>query len=320
MANGIILSLGSVNADFQVRVDQQPGSTTTMLAHDFVRLSGGKAANVAYLAQRLGIPASLIARVGDDILKEQALRPLQDAGIDLTFVRVAENTSTGVSMIAVPPGGKKHIILAANANDVWKQADRNEIQLAVRQAPPGSVLVTDYEVSPFIVEQAIIAARERNFPIILDPSPTDRVDQQLLSKINYIVPDASETEELTGIIPDSVDNAVSAARELIDRGVEVACIKLSEGGCVVAKHKTTLHVPPVAVEVSDTTGAGDAFAGALAVAVLEQRTLPEAACFATAASLAATTGYGSQPAYPSRERIQHLFDQVRANIQTIDKS
>ena len=317
MAQSIILSLGSVNADFQVRVNQKPGATTTMLAHDFVRLSGGKAANVAYLARRLGIPALLIAHIGDDELGEQALRPLQEMGIDLTYVKKLNGISTGVSMISVPPDGKKHIILAPNANDDWKQSDKEEVRQAIEHAPNGSVLVVDYEVPPFIVEQAINTAHDKGFSILLDPSPADRVDQKLFSRISYISPDASETEDLTGIRPDSVENAVEAAQKLLDKGVKTAIVRMEEGGCVVMDADTTMFIPPVQVEVADTTGAGDAFAGAFAVAILEQRSLRSAACFASAASLLSITAYGSQPAYPSMEKIHSLLDQVSAGIKTI---
>ncbi|PRY06422.1 ribokinase [Pontibacter ummariensis] len=313
MAQGIILSLGSVNADYQVRVDQKPGSTTTMLGHDFLRLSGGKGANVAFLARRLEVAASLIAHVGNDDLKEQALGALRDMGVDLSHVRAIDQVATGVSMIAVPKDGKKQIILAPNANDAWQEEDSEEVAAAIQQAPAGSVLVVDYEVAPFIVDSAIQAAHEKGFRIILDPSPTDRVNRDLFAKLHYLVPDASETEGLTGIRPDSVDKAAQAARQLLEQGLETVLVKLEEGGCLAANEGTCLHVPPLPIDVVDTTGAGDAFAGALAVAVLEKRPLQEAACFASAASLATTTGYGSQPAYPDRDQIRHFY------AQTIDK-
>ena len=317
MAQGIILSLGSINADFQVRVDQPPGSTTTMLGHHFRRLSGGKAANVAYLARRLGVPATLLARVGNDELREQALQPLREMGVDLSFVRAVDGASTGVSMIAVPPDGKKTIILAPNANDAWEERDGNEMERAIREAPAGSVLVADYEVAPFIVERAIRAARERGFPVVLDPSPTDRVEARLLAQVDYLLPDASETEGLTGITPDSPESAARAARQLLEKGAKTVLVKLEGGGCLAMSREVTLHVPSVPVEVVDTTGAGDAFAGALAVAVLEKRPLPEVACFAAAASLATATGYGSQPAYPSREGIGHYYDQIIAKTRQL---
>lgn len=316
-SKGIILSLGSVNADFQVRTGQKPGSTTTMLAHDFARLSGGKAANVAFLARHLDVPALLMARIGKDDLGEQAMGSLEKTGVDLRYVSRVEDASTGVSMIMVPPDGKKHIVLAPNANDAWKDADREEVRQAIMQAPEGSVLVADYEVPPFIVEEAILTAYDKGFQVLLDPSPVDRIDSGLFSKISYLSPDASETEDLTGIKPDSVENAVQAVRKLAEKGVKTAIVRLEEGGCVIMSEKETFYVPPLKVEISDTTGAGDAFAGAFAVAVLEKRDLREAACFASAASLLSITAYGSQPAYPEREKINELIDELKSKIRNI---
>ncbi|MFD2515217.1 ribokinase [Pontibacter locisalis] len=317
MTQGIIISLGSINADFQVRVDKDPYQTTTMIGHDLQRLGGGKGANVAYQAHLLGASATLIGRVGNDDLKEQALKPLREMDIDLTYVRAVDGASTAVSMIAVPPNGKKKIILAPNANDVWVEEDKDEVRKAILQAPEGSVLVADYEVAPAIVEVAINAAQEKNFTVILDPSPTDRVDKRLFEKINYLIPDASETEGLTGTAPASLEKAVSAAHKLLDQGVKNVLVKLEGGGCIAANKEITFHIPAIPVEVVDTTGAGDAFAGALAVAVMEKRPLKEAACFASAASLVAVTGFGSQPAYASRERVEHYFDLTIDKIEEI---
>lgn len=302
-----ILSLGSVNADFQVRIPHRPEVSETLLAHDFVRLGGGKAANVAYLARRLGVDATLLARVGDDALKEQALQPLRDVGVNLTHVRVVEGSPTGVSMITVPPDGKKGIVLASNANDRWYQTDTAEVREVIESAAAGSVLVVDYEVPPSIVEGAVEAAHACSLPIILDPSPADRVEREPLAKVNLLVPNTSEAKGLTGISVDSVDDAVRAARRLLERGVERVGVKLSGGGCVLASRDSVFHIPALPVEVVDTTGAGDAFAGALAVAVLEGRTPLEAACFAVAASHLTVTGYGSQPAYPTREELEEPY-------------
>lgn len=319
MAQGQIIALGSVNADFQVRVDRRAEPSETLIAHDFMQLSGGKAANVAFLARRLGAPATLIARVGNDALREQALDPLREIGVNLDHVRAVDGKPTGVSMISVPPDGNKGIILASNANDSWIEDDLAEIDEVIKGAPDGSVLVVDYEVAPFIASRAIKAAHDRGLHIILDPSPTDRVDQDLFSLINYIVPDAPEAKELTDIEIDSVEHAVRAGQLLVERGIETACVKLKDGGCVLVSQDKHIHVPPVSVNVVDTTGAGDAYAGALAVAVLEGRSLPDAACFATAASHLAVTAYGSQPAYPTREQLDAFLPRLVANAHDITK-
>ncbi|MDF5706707.1 MAG: ribokinase [Nostoc sp. S4] len=310
MHQGIVISLGSVNADFQVRVDRRPDLSETLVAHDFLQLSGGKAANVAYLARKLDATALLIARVGDDALADQAIQPLREIGVDLRYVHAVLGKATGVSMITVPPDGKKGIILAGNANDDWADEDVAEVGAAIRDAPLDSVLVIDYEIPPFIVEGAIATAHERDMPIILDPSPAQRVDAKLFPQVTYIVPDAGEAKKLTGITIDSVDNAVQAAHHFVEQGVKNACVKLEDGGCVLVNRDMTLHVPSIKVDVVDATGAGDAFAGGLAVAVLERRSLQDAACFATAASHAAVTKYGSQPAYPTRSQLNALFEKL----------
>jgi len=310
MRHGWVIALGSVNADFQVRVDRRPDLSETLLASDFLQLSGGKAANVAYLACKLGHSARLIAHVGDDHLAHQALKPLQDIDVDLQYVRKIQHETTGVSMITVPPNGQKGIILAANANLAWTEDDVEIVQEAIASAPIGSVLVVDYEVTPFIVEAAIQFASEQNIPIILDPSPADRVNQDLFAKVTYLVPDAGEAEKLAGYEVDSVKQAVQAAQYFEKKGVKNACVKLKDGGCVLVNHEQTLHIPPVPIDVVDTTGAGDAFAGALAVAVLERRSLQDAAFFATAASHVAVTRYGSQPAYPNCSEINAMFERL----------
>lgn len=311
MSQGVVISLGSINADFQVRVDRQPDlSKGVLLAQDFVRLGGGKAANVAYLARQLGISTRLIGHVGEDDLKEQALRSLREIDIDLQYVQTVAGQPTGVSMIAVPPDGKKGILLASNANHQWSKDDVAKVSAAIETAPTGSVLVADYEIAPFIVNHSILTAHECGIPVILDPSPVEHVDQSLFSQITYIVPDAQEAKQLTGIAIDSVDCAIEAGRYLVKQGVENAIVKLKDGGCVLVNSEQVLHVPPTPVDVVDATGAGDAFAGGLAVAVVEGKSLLDAICFATAASHAAVTQYGSQPAYPKRSQVTALFEQI----------
>ncbi|MDX1541451.1 MAG: ribokinase [Geminicoccaceae bacterium] len=318
MTDPVILSLGSVNVDFQVRVERQPEVGETLLAHDLIRLSGGKAANVCMLARKLEHPAVLLAQVGDDPLADWALGPLRDAGVDLSQVGRVEQAMPGISMIAVPPDGKKMIILAPNANGAWGEPDAVRVERAIGQAPARSVLVVDYEVPPFVVARAAASARERGFRVVLDPSPADRVDPEVLPSIDVVVPNPKEAEGVTGVRIDGVGTAREAGAWLLERGAGAACIKLADGGCVAVDKETAVHVRPLPVEVTDTTGAGDAFAGGLAVALLEARPLREAVCFATAASHVAVTGYGSAPAYPERRELLRLFEELRTQAVTLE--
>ncbi len=312
-----ILAVGSINADFQARVDRPLAAGGTLTAHDFVRLSGGKAANIAVLAQRFGISAQLFGCVGGDDLREQALDPLRKAGIDLSHVFTADACFTGVSMIAVAPDGSETIVRAGNANDAWTERMLEALTTSIAEAPDGSVLVVDFEVSPQAAMRAAEAAHRRGLRLVLDPAPPARVDPAVFPLTHAITPNPAETAALTGIRIDHAKAAGQAARELAGRGVHMACVKLPKGGCVFSCAGTLTHIPPVPVPVIDRTGAGDAFAGALAVALLERRPPLEAACFAVAASHVAVTAYGSQQSYPTREDVEALLPALARNARPL---
>jgi len=314
ICRGKILSLGSINADFHMRTKLQPERNEMLHASDFARLGGGKAANIAYLASRLGKATQLFAHTGDDDLAEQAMAPLRDSGVDVSGIKKIKNAHTGVTMITVPPDGKKSILMAANANGFWCQDDVAPVLLAIRSAESGSVLVADCEIPVFIVEQAMRTARQCDIKTILDPAPAERVTDALLKLTDFIALNAGEAKTLTGIECEDVASAMDAGNCLLERGVAVACIKLADGGCVVVEDGCAFHIAPVPVDVVDTTGAGDAFTGGLAVALLEQHPLHQAARFAVAASHLAVTAWGSQPAYPTRQQIERM--EARLDMRT----
>nr|WP_298111385.1 PfkB family carbohydrate kinase [uncultured Pseudomonas sp.] len=135
MQRATLLSLGSINADFQVRIEQPPGSREMQLATGFRRFSGGKASNTAWLAAHFGHRSQLLGRVGDDDLAEQALGPLRESGVEIAAVSRAPAQATGVAMIMVPPDGKKYIVLATNANDCWDQAAVDGMREVIARAP-----------------------------------------------------------------------------------------------------------------------------------------------------------------------------------------
>lgn len=311
MAQPTLISLGSINMDVQVRADHWPDSGETLLADDFLMTGGGKAANVAVLARRLGADVVLIGHIGTDILADDILRQLGDDGIGLQHVSRIPDTATAVSMIVVRPGGEKTIILAPNANLVWDAAqDADAVAEAIESAPDDSVLVVDLEIPSSIVRRAVEAARARSFPVVLDPSPADRFTDDLCEFVSVLTPNTSEAGQLTGINVDSDDAAERAGRALVDRGIATVCPKLNGGGCVVVTGDSIHHIPSVPVDVVDQTGAGDAFAGGMGVALLEGRHGVEAATFAVAASHLAVTAYGSQQSYPSRNAFDQMVERI----------
>jgi ribokinase len=318
VAHCTFLSLGSINADFQVRVDQRPGSTETLLANDFRRFAGGKASNTAYLAATFGHRSLLIGRVGDDGLAEQTFAPLRQVGVELDGVSCASGQATGVSMILVPPDGKKHIVLATNANDRWDDQAREQMRLCLEQAALPACLVLDYEVPADIVREAVEIAKKRGIPVIVDPSFPDRIETDLLPFFHAVTPNPDEAGALVDMKIESIEEAAAAALRLREKGVEIVCVKLGDGGCVLATADELTHVPADEVDVVDSTGAGDAFTGVFAIALMEGHGPREAAAWGVAAANQAVTVYGSQPGYPEREQLLPRAAGILSRASAID--
>jgi ribokinase len=309
-----LLSLGSINADFQVRVDEAPGRSELLAGRDLRRLSGGKAANVAMLARRLGHEVRLFGRVGDDDLAEQVLGPLRAAGVDLSGVRQRRGDGTSVAMVMVPPDGKQRIVAASRANLDFDAADIDAIEHGIAGADAGSVLVVDYEITPLAASRAIAAARRRGLRVVIDPSPPGVVDKADLAQATALTPNESEALTLTGIKGNGPDAILDAAHALARLGPPLVCIKLDDGGCLLLHEKSAWHQRAAPVDVVDTTGAGDAFTAAFAVALLEEQPPLQSAAFAVAASELAATGYGAQPAYPDREQLEAQLRSARRSL------
>ncbi|MGI4815719.1 MAG: PfkB family carbohydrate kinase [Janthinobacterium lividum] len=369
MENATIIAVGSINADFEARAEAPP-EVETRLASQFERLAGGKAANIAYLARHLGRPARLFGCVGDDELAEQALAPLRAAGVDLSGVARVTGVGTAVSMIELGRDGKKRILLANNANDQWPDGAYAGLLKAIETAPAASVLVVDYEIPARVADAAIRAAHARGLPIVVDPSFADRVDPGMLALMTAIAPNHEEAgsllqQEANGRAANALDAAREAALALTQRGVRLACIKLPDGGCVFAvaggsaapadaeniasgagnadlpsragaadaraSAPLLYLVPAVDMQVVDTTGAGDAFTGALAIAltapasadstagILDADKALDAVVYAVAASHLSITRFGSQPAYPDDAAIRALLPRIRRGVQRLDR-
>jgi ribokinase len=301
------ISVGSINLDFQVRSERWPEGGETLLTRDFLRAGGGKAANRAFLARRLGAAALLFGCVGDDDFGEEALAPLRGVGVDVSRVGSARGQATGLSMIVVQADGDKTILLAPNANMSESADEAARVAQTVAEARSGDVVSLDLEVPESLVNAAAQAARQCQLMTVLDPSPAERMRGELYGLSHCLTPNHGEAQRLAGFEITDERGALRAARLFVERGAKSACVKLKDGGCVVFSPdvESVIHAPKV--EVVDKTGAGDAFAGALAVALLERQPLAEAARFAVFCSTLATTVYGSQAAYPDRARLERAL-------------
>lgn len=305
-----VISLGSINVDISGRLSGWPGPGESLLASDFLLAGGGKAANAALQARRLGASVRLAGHIGDDRFAGPALAAVRAAGVDLRAVTAIPGGATGLTWVAVRPDGEKAIVAFSNANDCWSTDDAAALALTVTAGAAGSVLIADLEIPAEPVEPALQAARRRGFPTILDPSRTDRLTARIYPLVDYITPNAHEAHVLTGIAVHSVEEAARAGRCLIARGVGVALVKLPHGGCVLVTAQGSRHVPTAPVSRVDTTGAGDAFAGALAVGLGEGQSVDAATRLAVASSSLAILTYGAQTDYPTRPAVEEFLQRM----------
>jgi ribokinase len=311
MTAPIVISLGSINLDLQVRADRWPGPGETLMCRDLLRVGGGKAANRAVIAHRLGADAALLGRVGDDDFGAEVLAGLRAEGVDLRHVRALPQGTTGLAVIVVRDDGDKTILLVPGANVAEHPADADAAAHVVAAAPAGSVLSLDLEAPRAVVRAALRAARERGLAVVLDPSPADPLVDELFAFVDWLTPNPGEAEKLTGVAVADERSAARAGAALLARGVAAACMKLPEGGCLLVRPDRQDLVPAHPVRVVDKTGAGDAFAGALAVALRERQEPVDAVRFAVTASSLAVGAYGSQAAYPARARLDAALRERR---------
>jgi ribokinase len=296
-----VVVVGSSNTDMTVRLDRLPAPGETRLGGAFATSPGGKGANQAVAAQRAGAAVTLITAVGDDALGRQALAHYAGLGLDISHVRTTAGVASGVALIFVDERGENMIGVAPGANGLLAPADIDPLPGSL--FAPEAVLLASLEVPVATVIRALERAREAGMTTILNPAPVDRaiLDRAVLALVDVLTPNHEEARALAG----SSDPA-DAAGFLLAAGCRSVLITLGAQGCVLSTEAGSHHVSAPSVVAVDTVGAGDAFNGALSVALGEGRPLAEAAAWACAAGALAVTQPGAQGALPRRAEIDRL--------------
>jgi ribokinase len=308
-----VFTAGTVNADFVFGLQAPLEREASLVAHRLLRTSGGRAGNVAVMASRLGAHVRLFGCVGSDELAQQALAGPRAAGVDVDAVRRVPADTGVVAILAA--GGTKTMVLAPGANDAFSAADGERLAADLRDAAARSVLVVDNEVSSAGLMRALEAARECGRATVLDPTRPEHATERLLRLADHVTPNADEAARMTGVEVGSARDAERAGRRLCQRGALHAHVRLPHGGCVTVgpDGQALAVVAPTDMPVVDTTGAGDAFAGTLATAVMAGRPLVEAVRLAVAAAAWAVTGFGAQESYPDAQTLEALARRVRTH-------
>lgn len=302
-----VVVVGSLNMDLVVRTPRLPRPGETVAAQSFATFAGGKGANQAVAAARMGAPVAMVGRVGGDPFGEALRRTLEAEGIDVRWLRTSPHVSTGVASIWVDEAGANAIAIVAGANGELTPQD---VEASAEALMGAAAVLLQMEVPPAAIEAALEAARRASVPVILDPAPVHPRAAGWLDRVWAVAPNQVEAEALVGFAVRTVADGARAARELVDRGASVAIVKMGEQGVVVtaaSEGGRAYHCPAVAVEAVDTTAAGDAFCGAFAAARAEGLDLLAACRLANAAAGLSTTRPGAQPSLPRRADVESFL-------------
>jgi ribokinase len=299
-----IAVLGSLNMDFVVRVERLPDAGETVLGSGFQMIPGGKGANQACAAGRLGgrgVVTRMVGRVGYDVFADHLKASLAAAGVDVTHVHATRSQPTGVALIWVDRNGQNSIVVASGANHSVTPADLEGVRGAFRSA---SFALFQLETPLPAVVKALHMAREEGARTILDPAPAQPLSREMLEQVDILTPNESEAAMLLG---GNSGDMGETARALLALGPKAVILKLGEGGCYYDDGAMARHVPAFKLAAVDTTAAGDTFNGAFAVALAEGQGIDEALRFANAAAGLSVTRLGAQASIPTRKEVEGLL-------------
>lgn len=298
-----IVVVGSLNMDLVVRTSRMPKPGETVLGSGFTMAPGGKGANQAVAAARLGGRVSMIGRVGRDSFGESLLGHLETDGVDRRFVWQDDEAATGVGIITVDDSAQNSIVVASGANMRLTPADVEEAHSAIAEA---DILLLQLESPPETVTRAAELAQSHGVLVVLNPAPARSLTDELLALVDVLIPNEHEASLLTHRSMGTEAEALAAAKALIPSGVDTVILTRGNRGALLAQKGVVKSFPAYPCIPVDTTAAGDAFMGGLAVALAEKHPIDIAIRWGNAAGALATTRLGAQPSLPSREPVESL--------------
>ncbi len=295
-----IIVVGSSNTDMVIKTSRLPQPGETILGGNFFMNAGGKGANQAVAAARLGGHVTFFARLGNDIFGEEAKALFRKENIETSFILTDEKYPSGIALITVDDKGENCIVVAPGANNEIKPSHLQKHLQFIKKA---SIILLQLEIPIETVHYAASVARDSRIKLILNPAPASALSDELLGCINIITPNQKEAEMLTGIKVTDQHSGEEAAKDLHQKGVETVIITMgSRGALLFHEHAFTLVQAP-RVKAIDTTAAGDVFNGALAVAISEEVPMLQAVEFACRAAAISVTRLGAQASAPDRQEL-----------------
>jgi ribokinase len=302
-----IVVVGSINLDLVVGADRIPQVGETIIGGSFDTFCGGKGANQAVAAARLGYPVSMVGNVGDDAFGKQLRTGLQDALVDTAYVNTVQGPS-GVALITTGARGENTIVVVPGANGLLTP---KLLEKATSLLERAGFLLAQLEIPLETVEYLAQFAERQNIPLMLDPAPARELPGTLLRRVTWITPNESETRELLKTPIESGDHGYDAAADhLLASGVENVLLKLGSYGCLVAqRNRPKERIPAFPVTAVDTTAAGDAFNAGFAVAMMRCSTVARSAVFASAVAAISVTRHGAQHSMPTSAEVKSFVNE-----------
>jgi ribokinase len=294
-----IIVIGSTNVDMVVKTDKHPMPGETRLGGIFFMNAGGKGANQAVAAARMGANVTFVTKVGNDIFGEQSIAGFKKERINTDFVFVDDSSSTGTALIVVNKEGENSIVVAPGANARLLPRDIDK----VHDFEEAGIILIQLEIPMETISAVVKKALVNNQKVIINPAPAQKLADELLNGLFLITPNETEASLLTGISVVDDDTAGEAARIFLKRGVKNVIITLGKKGAYFQNENVSLRIDAPVVTAIDTTAAGDTFSGALAVALTEKMSWEEAIKFAVAAASISVTRLGAQASIPYRSEI-----------------
>jgi len=310
-----IIVVGSSNMDLVVKSPRIPAVGETILGGDFIMTPGGKGANQAVAAAKLGTEVYLVARLGEDMFGDKSLDNFKAVSVNTQYVTRSEQSPSGVALITVDQTGNNVIVVAPGANNELSADDVQHARPAIASA---GALVAQLEVPLETVEFAARMATSCGVPFVLDPAPAQKLGAELLSMVDVLTPNETEAQILTGIEVTDESSARKAAESLLENSAGAVIITMASAGYLLATGDGMEFVPAIEVKAVDATAAGDAFTGSLAVGLARGEELADAAYFANHVAALSVTKMGAQSSMPSIEDVEEFMKDV--SVQRVAKS
>ena len=301
--NPKVVVVGSFNMDLVVKAGRRPRKGETLMGEKFGMFIGGKGSNQAIAAARLGADVTMIGRLGTDLFGDTLMAAHAEEGIHTDYVSRDTEVGTGIASILIDPDGDNSIVIVPQAN---MRLSVEDIERASESIAAADVLLLQLEVPIAASQRAAEIAKSNGATVVLNPAPAQELPDDFLAQVDILTPNAVETESLSGVKVSTSADAERAAKVLLNKGLSAVILTLGERGALLLTSDLTQQVPAYAVEVVDTTAAGDAFCGGLATGLARGENLVDAVAFANAVGALAVTVLGAAPSMPTAAQVEEF--------------